>query len=129
MLAKKHKPKKWIVSYLDSSRWLHWNPTTTDPIEVQAHRASHEQFCSSPWPQLMDSLDWYSSQARVGVQAIAKKNIVEFGFDRQIDENWGITTFKLIDEGRVEQHPGPKTNKMIAEWLYKEIKHHDETNQ
>ena len=129
MLAKKHTPKKWIVSYLDSSRWLHWDPTTTDPIDVQAHRASHEQFCSDPWPQLMDSLDWYSSQSRVSVQAIAKNNIIEFGFGEQIDPAWGVRTFELIDEGRVEQHPGPNTNKMIAEWLYREITNNDETNQ
>jgi len=129
MLARKHIPKKWLVSYLDSSRWLHWDPTTTDPIDVQAHRASHPQFCSTPWPQLMESLDWYSSQARVSVQAIAKNNMVEFGFDGQIDDDWNVTTFKLIDEGRVEKHPGPETNKIIAEWLYKEIKSNDEADQ
>lgn len=129
MLAKKHKPKKWIISYLDSSRWLHWNPTTANPIDIQAHRASHEQFCSDPWPQLMESLDWYSSQARVSVQAIAKSNMIEFGFGEQIDTDWNIKTFDLIDEGRVEQHPGPVTNKLIAEWLHKEIKRHDEINQ
>ena len=96
---------------------------------MQAHRASHEQFCSEPWPQLMDSLDWYSSQARVSIQAIAKNNMIEFGFGEQIDPDWGVRSFDLIDEGRVEQHPGPKTNKMIAEWLYKEIKRDDETDQ
>ena len=129
MLAKKHKPKKWLVSYLDSSRWLHWDSTTTNPIDVQAHRASHEQFCGQPWPQLMESLDWYSSQARVSIQAIAKSNIIEFGFGEQLDPDWAVHTFDLIDEGRVEQHPGPGTNKMIAEWLSKEINRNDENNQ
>ena len=129
MWAKKHKPKKWIVSYLDSSRWLHWDPTTTNSIDVQAHRASHEQFCSAPWPQLMQSLDWYSSQARVSIQAIGNNNMIEFSYGDQLDLDWGIKTFDLIDEGRVEHHPGPKTNKMIADWLYKEITCNDETNQ
>lgn len=129
MLAKKHTPKKWLVSYLDQTRWLHWDHTTNDPIDVQAHRASHEAFCGDPWPALMESLDWYSSQARVSIQAIAKGNMVEFGFDGQIIEEWNIKTFPLIDEGRVEQHPGPKTNKMIAEWLFEEIKKNDEINQ
>jgi hypothetical protein len=129
MLAKKHKPKKWIVSYLDSSRWLHWDSTTMNPIDVQAHRASHEQFCGEPWPQLMESLDWYSSQSRVSVQAIAKSNMIEFGFGEQIDKDWNVKAFDLVDEGRVAQHPGPQTNKMIAEWLYKEIRRHDETDQ
>jgi hypothetical protein len=77
----------------------------------------------------MDSLDWYSCQSRVSVQAIAKNNIIEFGFGEQIDPAWGVRTFELIDEGRVEQHPGPNTNKMIAEWLYREITNNDETNQ
>jgi len=129
MLAKKHKPKKWIVSYLDSSRWLHWDTTTDDPINVQAHRASHEQFCSTPWPQLMQSLDWYSSQARVSVQAIGGNNMIEFSYGDQLDPDWGIKTFDLIDEGQVKHHPGPKTNKIIAEWLYEEITRNDETNQ
>jgi hypothetical protein len=129
MLAKHHKPKKWIVAWSDSCRWLHWNKNAKDDVSVQAHRASHEQFCSEPWPQLMDSLDWYSSQARIGVQAIAENNIIEFGFGEQIDPEWAVHTFDLIDEGRVEHHPGPQTNKMIAEWLCGEIKRNDETDQ
>lgn len=129
MLAKKHKPKMWLVSYLDTSRWLHWDTSTIDPIEVQAHRGSHEQFCGNPWPQLMESLDWYSSQSRVSIQAIGRDNMIEFSYGDQLDPDWDIKTFDLIDEGRVKHHPGPKTNRMIAEWLYREIKRHDEINQ
>jgi hypothetical protein len=55
--------------------------------------------------------------------------MIEFSYGDQLDPDWGIKTFDLIDEGRVQHHPGPKTNKIIAEWLYEEITRNDETNQ
>ena len=122
MLARKHTPKKWIVCWADNARWLHWNSDTEDPIKVQAHRGPHKEFCDDPYPQLLDSLSWYSSQARTAVQAIAKNNLIEFGFAQTpILKEWGIKSFEMIDVSKDPGHPGPETNKLVAKWIYDEI--------
>ena len=123
MLAKHHKPKKWIVAWSDSCRWLHWDKNAKDDVGVQAHRASHEQFCSEPWPQLMDSLDWYSSQARVTAQAIAGNTLIEFGADSiHILKEWGVPSLPYIDQSTAVAHAGEETHKTAAKWIYDRIK-------
>ena len=123
MLAKHYTPKKWIVAWSDSCRWLHWDKNAKDDVSVQAHRASHEQFCSEPWPQLMESLDWYSSQARVTAQAIAKNNMIELGADSiHILKEWGVPSLPYIDESAVIAHAGEETHKAAAKWIYDRIK-------
>lgn len=123
MLARFHTPKKWIVGWGDSCRWLHWNTETTDIYDVQAHRGPHKEFCQDPFPQLLDALPWYSSQARVMAQAISKGNLIELGADSiPILKEWGVKGIPYVDQGRVESHAGEDTHKIAAEWLYSRIK-------
>jgi hypothetical protein len=122
MLARLHRPKKWIVCWSDNARWLHWDSKTTDPIKVQAHRGPHKEFCGDPYPQLLESLSWYSSQSRIAAQAISNNNMIEFGFSHTpILKEWGVKFFEMVDISRDQGHPGPQTNKIIAQWIYDEI--------
>lgn len=123
MLARHHTPKAWIVGWNDVYRWLHWDRKEIDPIKVQAPRGPHKEFCSDPFPQLLESLPWYSSQARVTALALCKDRLIEVGVSTITTLNeWGVPALDFIDDGRIVGHPGPETHKKFAEWLYKEIK-------
>ena len=123
MLAKHHKPKAWIVGWSDSCRWLHWDETAGDDVSVQAHRGPHKEFCSDPFPQLLSSLDWYSSQARVTAQAIAGDTLIELGADSiPILKEWGVQSIPYVDQSTAVAHAGEETHKATAQWIYHRIK-------
>lgn len=123
MLARYHTPKAWIVGWNDVYRWLHWNTYETDAVKVQAPRGPHKEFCGDPFPQLLEALPWYSSQARAMALALCKDKLIEVGVSSitTLDE-WGVEALDYIDDGRVAQHPGPKTQRKIAELIYEKIK-------
>jgi hypothetical protein len=123
MLAKHYTPKAWIVGWSDDSRWLHWDSKATNSVDVQAHRASHEHYCSAPWPHLMESLSWYASQARVTAQAIGKDRLIEFGQDKiPIFKEWNVPTFATVDFAVDNDHMGVETQKIAANLIYQLIK-------
>jgi hypothetical protein len=123
MLARYHKPKAWIIAWSDAYRWLHWNPNETDAIRVQAPRGPHKEFCSEPFPQLLESLPWYSSQARVTALSLCQDRLIETGVSTiSTLKEWGVPGFNIVDDGRIVGHSGPETHKKFAEWVYLEIK-------
>lgn len=123
MLAKHHKPKAWIVGWSDSCRWLHWDVNANNAVDVQAHRGPHKDYCGSPFPQLLDSLDWYSSQSRVMAQAIAKDRLIELGAESiPILKEWGVPEIEYVDQGNAnEHHAGSSTHILAAKCIYDQI--------
>lgn len=123
MLAKHHTPKAWLIGWSDEGRWLHWDAKAKNNIEVQAHRGPHEQYCGNPYPQLIESLHWYSSQARVTAQAIAGTRLIEIGGDPfPILKEWRVTPVPYVDTCVDDQHIGVGTQLKAAEILYQKIK-------
>ena len=123
MLARRYTPKAFLVGWGDEGRWLHWDEKAKNSIDVQAHRGPHKEFCGDPYPQLIHSLHWYSSQARVTAQAIAGNRLVEIGGEPYpIIKEWGVTTVPYVDSGFDENHIGINTQKKAAEILYNKIK-------
>lgn len=123
MLARYHTPKAWLIAWSDECRWLHWDPKTSDPVKVQAHRGPHKEFCGDPYPQLLDALPWYSSQARVTAQAIGRDRLIEIGGEPiPILKEWDVTAVPYVDRGFDSQHIGIDTHRKAAEILYQKIK-------
>lgn len=123
MLAKHYTPKAWIVAWGDDCRWLHWDPKSKDDVNVQAHRGPHEQFCGNPYPQLLDALPWYASQARVTAQAIGGDRLIEFGGEPvPIFKEWNVATVKFVDKAIDGDHIGVNTHRLAAELMFRLIK-------